>query len=841
MAVLTERFRPISVPPEVEDPLQRESSMVRQINNHLSTLNRYMRTIVGENRAPHRIETSLADVLTGVPGPGGPTGPRGAVGPPGPTGVTTTKGDLITHNGTTEVRLPVGANGLVLTANSAVGLGVEWAAVPANTLQASYDVSVQPQIVLDNTRNGVQIRDALVPIGVPLYSVTRNDGTNPFLEVSAAQVDIGCMGASPALKVMIEGTKSTVKILDDDITDTVAPAFTGFLTWDSTYTADFANATFGGLFHAIGTVVFEQSANPVNMMNLFVNQATIKNATGVAANFGSAFTAIDQPRYQSDNSAGLTMLQHNGFRSFPTFEGIGTGTLSCTTSTSLIAGCVVNAGATVTNRRVVHVFNPTGAGAITNNIGMDIENQTMGSNIFGIRSAMTAGFFISHTGTAPSQFSGEIRINDDQFLTMGTDSNTSLVWDETNQSTRAHLIWGLSNGDPTESSRLLLTTKQRMGLDFALAPFGAPNLTIHDGSATVTNYLQIFHNGSQATFSSNAGNWAAAAAAGATFFYQIGPTIHSSLSVAGGFNLRDSKTFYGTIAVDGDANFDASSNASNLGNLNMLRPIELVDIDATPVANRRLQVIDGFILATNTSNVEGEFISSGSIQQGTGSGLDADLLDGIQAAEFIQRNGTVPLTADWDAGSNRITAETFTSDVAIGTAPLTVTSTTVVANLTIEAIEESGGQRLTMGAVADNQVLQRSGTTIIGVAGGGGGDTGSYAMRFCGGTVVNRFYSNGGLSNAGVSVAQDLFSEHISPGSIDLTDIAITATTGDATTVIGIFVANVFSLDTTMTAAMPQDSVAITDVASVDDEIGMDFDSGTSPGNCSILLHAKDQ
>ena len=45
----------------------------------------------------------------------------------------TTKGDLITHNGTNDVRLAVGTNNFVLTADSAQATGVKWAAVAAGT------------------------------------------------------------------------------------------------------------------------------------------------------------------------------------------------------------------------------------------------------------------------------------------------------------------------------------------------------------------------------------------------------------------------------------------------------------------------------------------------------------------------------------------------------------------------------------------------------------------------------------------------------------------------------------------------------------------------------------
>ena len=55
--------------------------------------------------------------------------------------------------------------------------------------------------------------------------------------------------------------------------------------------------------------------------------------------------------------------------------------------------------------------------------------------------------------------------------------------------------------------------------------------------------------------------------------------------------------------------------------------------------------------------------------------------------EYIQRTGTIPLTADWDAGSYEIRARTLESDVATGTAPLTVASDTVVTDLNADKVD----------------------------------------------------------------------------------------------------------------------------------------------------------
>lgn len=54
---------------------------------------------------------------------------------------------------------------------------------------------------------------------------------------------------------------------------------------------------------------------------------------------------------------------------------------------------------------------------------------------------------------------------------------------------------------------------------------------------------------------------------------------------------------------------------------------------------------------------------------------------------FLRQDGTTPLTAPWDAGSHKITAEQLESDIATGTAPLIIASTTVVANLNVSFLE----------------------------------------------------------------------------------------------------------------------------------------------------------
>jgi len=90
--------------------------------------------------------------------------------------------------------------------------------------------------------------------------------------------------------------------------------------------------------------------------------------------------------------------------------------------------------------------------------------------------------------------------------------------------------------------------------------------------------------------------------------------------------------------------------------------------------------------ASNTIDVEGTAVLSTSEAGGTkflredGDGTSSWQTVDTGAGD-LKADGSVPLTAAWDAGSFGITVETLTSDVATGTAPFTVSSTTQVTNL----------------------------------------------------------------------------------------------------------------------------------------------------------------
>jgi len=74
----------------------------------------------------------------------------------------------------------------------------------------------------------------------------------------------------------------------------------------------------------------------------------------------------------------------------------------------------------------------------------------------------------------------------------------------------------------------------------------------------------------------------------------------------------------------------------------------------------------------------------------TGAQVPANETDPVYTAErgnYLKKDGSVALTGNWDAGSFQIQAETLKSDVATGTIPVQVTSSTKCTNLNADLLD----------------------------------------------------------------------------------------------------------------------------------------------------------
>lgn len=89
----------------------------------------------------------------------------------------------------------------------------------------------------------------------------------------------------------------------------------------------------------------------------------------------------------------------------------------------------------------------------------------------------------------------------------------------------------------------------------------------------------------------------------------------------------------------------------------------------------------------------------------------------ILSSVFIRQDGTKPLTANWDAGSYEIRAETFESDVATGTAPFTIASTTAVSNLNADLLDGNHASAFATALGADDNYVTDAEKIAIGTIG----------------------------------------------------------------------------------------------------------------------------
>lgn len=89
-------------------------------------------------------------------------------------------------------------------------------------------------------------------------------------------------------------------------------------------------------------------------------------------------------------------------------------------------------------------------------------------------------------------------------------------------------------------------------------------------------------------------------------------------------------------------------------------------------------------------------------------------------SDYLLADGSRALTANWDAGSYQIRAETFQSDITTGTAPFTVASTTAVTNLNADLLDGQHGAYYAASAtgvtssanLVDNSIIRGDGGAL---------------------------------------------------------------------------------------------------------------------------------
>jgi hypothetical protein len=140
----------------------------------------------------------------------------------------------------------------------------------------------------------------------------------------------------------------------------------------------------------------------------------------------------------------------------------------------------------------------------------------------------------------------------------------------------------------------------------------------------------------------------------------------------------------------GSAPFSVNS-TTKVSNLNVeyldgVKAVEFLKRDGTQEltanwsAGSTKQITVGTIAVTGTT----PFVVTNSTLV---SNLNADKVDGKDETAFVLVDGSRELTSDWDIGDYTLTAKSLILDIATGTTPMTISSTTVVANLNADKID----------------------------------------------------------------------------------------------------------------------------------------------------------
>lgn len=168
---------------------------------------------------------------------------------------TTTKGDLIVHDGTDNIRVPVGGtNGHVLTVDSAEASGVKWAAASgggsAETLvQLDADVSITDNTTFQDITTGT----SAIEFAVEANKIYR-------IEFEFA---VSANATSTGFEIGIDGPASPVSIFSTTFLSNSAAGESGQVIFDTAYGSIGANVNSGGVNArpTFGMITFRNGAN----------------------------------------------------------------------------------------------------------------------------------------------------------------------------------------------------------------------------------------------------------------------------------------------------------------------------------------------------------------------------------------------------------------------------------------------------------------------------------------------------------------------------------------------------------------------------------------------------
>lgn len=223
-------------------------------------------------------------------------------------------------------------------------------------------------------------------------------------------------GIGPAMRFdsthTLSGALPISQLIFDESTVTLSGSFLSFwsMIQSSAIIEGTTNAALGNNIQLFGTGITSKSTtagiNPpnLNILNSLANIVADGATTGSTSNH---FMVNDQVTFATINGGDLAFNQYFTVRSKPD-TAISAGT---TFDADIVGGMLIED---------LDVASGTGTRTVINQIGIKIEDLTVGTNKYGILSEMDSGFFLNHSGLAVSNFGGDVIIKaDDTRLGIG--------------------------------------------------------------------------------------------------------------------------------------------------------------------------------------------------------------------------------------------------------------------------------------------------------------------------------------------------------------------------------------------------------------------------------------
>ncbi|MEK2646274.1 tail fiber domain-containing protein [Bdellovibrio sp. BCCA] len=238
---------------------------------------------------------NLATEITGtLPIANGGTGQTTAIAAFNGLSPSTTKGDLIVHDGTNDIRLPVGTNGQVLSANSAQASGLQWI-TPTNGTVTNVTGTAPIVVATGSTTPAISINDATtstkgaVQVGAGIAVTSGTISADPANFPSTVPVNKGGTGATSLTANRLlasNGTGSAVTTFNCAVGQMVSFDATGLMIC-STFTTGSVFLNGGNSFSATANL----GTNDAFDLNIKTNNAT-RITVGSAGNVAMG-TALD--------------------------------------------------------------------------------------------------------------------------------------------------------------------------------------------------------------------------------------------------------------------------------------------------------------------------------------------------------------------------------------------------------------------------------------------------------------------------------------------------------------------------------------------------------------------